>query len=77
VATKGFRVILERDNSEQIYVATVPALPGCVSQGATRDQALERIREAIEGYLETLQAEGLPLPENDVDVTEVQVQVGL
>jgi len=77
VATKGFRVILERDNGEQTYVATVPALPGCVSQGATRDQALERIREAIEGYLETLQAEGLPLPENDVDVTEVQVQVGL
>ncbi|TDA69738.1 MAG: type II toxin-antitoxin system HicB family antitoxin [Clostridia bacterium] len=77
MATKGFRVILEWDSSEQVYVATVPALPGCVSQGATRDQALERIQEAIEGYLEAIQAEGLPLPANDVDVTEVQVQVGL
>lgn len=75
MATKGFRVILEWDHSEQVYVATVPALPGCVSQGSTREQTLERIQEAIEGYLEVLQAEGLPLPADDVDITEVQVQV--
>lgn len=75
MATKRFRVLLEWDATEKVYVATAPALPGCVSQGATREQTLERIQEAIEGYLEVLQAEGLPLPTGDVDIAEVQVQV--
>jgi antitoxin HicB len=40
------------------YSVTVPALPGCVSQGETREEALAMIREAIEGYLESLEAHG-------------------
>jgi predicted RNase H-like HicB family nuclease len=44
------------------YVVSVPALPGCVSQGDTRAEALANIREAIEGYLEDCREAGDPVP---------------
>ncbi len=49
-----FKVILE-PQPEGGYVAYVPALPGCFSQGETREEALKNIREAIELYLETVE----------------------
>ncbi|MGC8493550.1 MAG: type II toxin-antitoxin system HicB family antitoxin [Syntrophobacteraceae bacterium] len=49
------RVIVERDELGY-YVAEVPALPGCLSQGRTREEALENIREAIEGWLEVMES---------------------
>ena len=49
-----FTVELYPDNEEGGYTAVAPSLPGCVSQGETLDQALERAREAIEGYIECL-----------------------
>jgi len=45
------KVILEQGEDGWI-VAHVPALPGCVSQGKTRDEAIDNVREAIEGWLE-------------------------
>jgi len=59
-----YTVILQRE-SDGRYVATVPALPGCVSQGDTREEALRNIREAAEGYLEDVKASGDPLPIED------------
>ena len=56
-----FQVILlpERDPEfAGYYNALVPALPGCVSYGASKDEALKNIREAIEAYVEDLEAEG-------------------
>ena len=53
-----YRVILE-PQEEGGYTIYAPALPGCVSQGETREEALENIKEAIEGYLESLEARGL------------------
>jgi predicted RNase H-like HicB family nuclease len=44
-----------------VFVATCPALPGCVSHGRTRAEATANIREAIEGYLNSLQMHGDPL----------------
>ena len=44
------------------WVAECPSLPGCVSQGETRDQAIANIREAIEGYVLSLQDDKLPVP---------------
>lgn len=72
---RKFKVILEWDEEGQVYVATVPSLSGCFTQGKTREEALERAKEAIEGYLETLQQEGLPFPPGDVEFAEVQVEV--
>ncbi|MCX6609731.1 MAG: type II toxin-antitoxin system HicB family antitoxin, partial [Acidobacteria bacterium] len=48
-----YRVYLEPDE-DGIFVATCPALPGCVSQGSTRTEATENIKEAVEAYLISL-----------------------
>lgn len=56
-----YRVFLEQDE-DGIYVAEVPALPGCISQGATRAEALANIKEAMEGYIESLEEHGEPVP---------------
>jgi predicted RNase H-like HicB family nuclease len=44
------------------YVVSVPALPGCVSEGDTRAEALKNIREAIELYVEDCRESGDPVP---------------
>ncbi|MCX6591871.1 MAG: type II toxin-antitoxin system HicB family antitoxin [Acidobacteria bacterium] len=56
-----YRVLLEPDE-DGVFVATCPSLPGCISQGSTRTEAMANIREAIEGYLESLQRHGDPIP---------------
>ena len=56
-----YTVILERE-PDGGYVASVPALPGCVSQGDTRDEALANIKEAAELYVEDCRAAGDPVP---------------
>ncbi len=48
-------VVIEKDE-KGYYVAEVPALPGCLSQGKTYDEAVHNIREAIEGWLEVMEA---------------------
>jgi predicted RNase H-like HicB family nuclease len=48
------RVVLE-PSEEGGYTATVPALPGCISEGETRDEALTNIQEAIQLYLEPVE----------------------
>ncbi len=47
-----FRVIIEQDE-DGVFVAHCPILPGCLSQGRTRAEALANIAEAIKGYLES------------------------
>jgi len=56
-----YRVYLEQDE-DGMFVAACPALPGCVSQGRTRSEATDNIREAIEGYLKSLKKHGDPVP---------------
>ena len=56
-----YTVVLETE-ADGGYVATVPALPGCVSQGDTRAEALANIQEAIELYIEDCRAAGDPVP---------------
>jgi predicted RNase H-like HicB family nuclease len=48
-------VVIEQDDAGY-YVAEVPALPGCLSQGRTREDALANVKEAITGWLETMEA---------------------
>lgn len=56
-----YKVVLEQQE-EDGYTVYVPALPGCVSQGETTEEALSNIKEAIEVYLESLRARGLSAP---------------
>ena len=55
-----FNVVVERD-SEGLYVASVPALPGCHTQASTREELLSRVREAIALHLEERGEEIEPL----------------
>ena len=56
-----FEVVLEPQD-EGGYTVYVPDLPGCVSEGETREEAVRMIKEAIEGYLDSLSKAGEPLP---------------
>ena len=64
------RVILY-PGEDGFVVAEVPSLPGCVSQGKTRDEALANIQEAIALHVEVLLERGEPVPEDHVEVVEV------
>ncbi|WP_069470516.1 type II toxin-antitoxin system HicB family antitoxin [Candidatus Marithrix sp. Canyon 246] len=56
-----YRVLVEVDE-DGMFVVQVPSLPGCLSQGETRKEALKNIEEAIAVYLESLQAYDEPIP---------------
>lgn len=66
-----FTVTLERDE-DGVWISECPSIPGCVSQGATRDEALAAVREAIAACLEVRAAEGLPLT---IETRQVEVAV--
>ena len=59
--TAQYRVIIEQDE-DGVFVAEVPSLPGCVTQGRTRGEALENIKDAIAAYLSSLRKRGEPVP---------------
>jgi predicted RNase H-like HicB family nuclease len=70
----NYTVILEKEAAGGYHVSC-PALKGCHSEGETESDALDNIREAIELYLESLEAHGEPVPREDVVVRSVPVGV--
>jgi predicted RNase H-like HicB family nuclease len=56
-----YTVVLEKE-SDGGFVASVPVLPGCVSQGDTREEAMRNIREAVDLYVEDCLEAGDPVP---------------
>jgi predicted RNase H-like HicB family nuclease len=66
------RVILYR-GEDGYWVAETPSLPGCISQGATREEAIANIREAICGYVRALEDDRLPVPPEDSKAEVVTV----
>jgi antitoxin HicB len=56
-----FRVLIEQDE-DGIFIAEVPSLPGCISQGNTRQKALDNITDAMKGYIESLKKHNEPIP---------------
>jgi len=65
------RRVLLYPGEDGYTVAEVPRLPGCVSQGTTRDEALANIREAISLHEEVLRERGEAIPEDNVELVEV------
>lgn len=66
------QVILYR-GEDDFWVAECPSLPGCISQGRNKEEALNNIKQAIEGYILTLQEDGLSVPEDRLDAIMVAV----
>jgi len=65
------RILIEPDE-DGVFVATCPTLPGCISQGETRDQARANIIDAIKGYLASLRKHDEPIPP---PITEEVVEI--
>jgi len=55
------------------WVAECPSLPGCISQGKTKEDAIQNIKEAIACYIHALQDDNIPVPEEHFDVMVVAV----
>lgn len=61
------RQLLIHPGEDGYWVAECPSLPGCVSQGATREESIRNIQEAIKGYIAVLREDGLPVPEDKLE----------
>lgn len=70
-----FKIRIERDE-DGWYVVTVPALPGCISQGKTEEEAKKNMTEAVELHLRALDEEGVPIKHQEgVKETFVSVHI--
>ena len=67
------RQIILYPGEDNFWVAECPSLPGCISQGLTKEEAITNIREAIQGYIEALEEDGLPVPEDKFEAILVAV----
>ncbi|MFH0983494.1 MAG: type II toxin-antitoxin system HicB family antitoxin [Planctomycetota bacterium] len=74
VATYRYTTIFERE-ADGGFHAYCPALKGCHSQGDSLDEAIDNIREAIEVYLESVEAHGDPIPHEDLLIKPVEVAI--
>ena len=64
---RNFNVIIEKDETGY-FVAEVPALPGCLSQGETYEEAINNIKEAIEGWMEVMESKHPFKPTSAIEV---------
>ena len=67
------RQVLVYRGEDGFWVVECPSLPGCISQGTTKAEALTNIKEAIDGYIAALHEDGLPVPEDHLDAEVVAV----
>jgi len=68
-----YRIIIEEDE-DRTFAVECPSLPGCISQGKTRKEAIENIQDAIRGYLESLNKHDEPIPPPiDEEIVEVAI----
>jgi predicted RNase H-like HicB family nuclease len=67
------RQVLIYPGEDGYWVAECPSLPGCISQGASREEAIENVREAIQAYTASLEEDGLPVPADHLEALLVAV----
>ncbi|MHA1998973.1 MAG: type II toxin-antitoxin system HicB family antitoxin [Promethearchaeota archaeon] len=67
------RQVLMYPGEDGYWVVEVPSLPGCVSQGKTKEEAISNIKEAIDLYIEALEEDNIPVPEEHFDAMLVTV----
>ncbi len=67
------RQVIIYPGQDGYWVAECPSLPGCVSQGQDKEEAIANIREAIEGYVAALKEDNLPIPEDRFEALVVAV----
>ncbi|MDO8690637.1 MAG: type II toxin-antitoxin system HicB family antitoxin [Dehalococcoidia bacterium] len=70
-----YTVVLDPDEEGRGYTVTVPALPGCISEGDTLEEALENIKDAIQLYVRMCRRQGEPVPRETVSPLVAKVSV--
>ncbi|MGH7402879.1 MAG: type II toxin-antitoxin system HicB family antitoxin [Candidatus Rokuibacteriota bacterium] len=72
-----FEIVIEKEPQDDGYAAYSPTLPGCFSNGRTIEEAKRNMREAMRQHIESLQAHGQPIPQNDRLVHVEELTVGV
>lgn len=67
------RQVIIYPGEDGYWVAECPSLPGCISQGKTKEEAVINIKEAIQAYIAALEEDGLPVPEDRLEIVSVIV----
>ncbi len=67
------RQVVVYRGEDEYWIAECPSLPGCVSQGRSKEEAIDNIKEAIKGYVAALEEDNLPVPEEKFDALLVAV----
>jgi antitoxin HicB len=75
--TRHYKVLLEWDADSEVWVTYVPALDHLSTFGETRAEALENTREAILGYLEAADKEGISVPTAGSEVELIDLEVAI
>ncbi len=70
-----YTIILHPDPEEGGYTVTVPALPGCVTQGETLEEAITMAKDAIRLHIDSLLADGEPVPEEHEHPQAIMIDV--
>jgi predicted RNase H-like HicB family nuclease len=70
---RNMRQVIIYPGEDEYFVAECPSLPGCISQGKTREEAISNIREAIQGYVSALENDHLPVPPEKFEALLVAV----
>jgi predicted RNase H-like HicB family nuclease len=72
---REYTIVLEPDEEGRGYTVLVPVLPGCITQGRTKEEAIQRAKEAIDACIQSLEADGEPVPKETLPVELVKVAV--
>jgi len=72
-----FQIVIEKEAEDEGYAAYSPTLPGCFSNGKTIEEAKRNIRDAIRQHIESLEAHGQPIPQNDKLVHVEELTIGI
>lgn len=67
------RQVILYPGEDGFWVVECPSLPGCISQGETKAKAVANIRGAIENYIDALEEDGLPVPDDGFDAIVIAV----
>lgn len=77
MTNRQYKVLIEWDPQDEVWVSYVPDLNFISTYGDTREEAIANTREAILGYLEAAGKEGLPIPEGGLDAELIDVHVAV
>jgi predicted RNase H-like HicB family nuclease len=67
------RQVIIYSGEDGYFIAECPSLPGCISQGQTKEEAVSNIKEAIDGYIAALKEDNLPIPNENFDAMVLAV----